>query len=260
VIFVRRESLTYILRNSPTVLVGHPLCPVASAGHGAFLLYMGPFFGNMRASRAEAPSQFRFRVNLQRLLTHLKWLMLHPNRNTITAQLEAMPAERLFDRSAIMRSALRIVVPLVVAGLVIGTGIRADDAKVAPSEKQIIDVVGERMSKVFSKFGYPDDLFASDASSDKPTVFLDYGPYGFKVRKKVVQSCMFFSDWKGTILGTKMGDTAGDVAKKLGTPETSAKGNDDLQFMTWTFKEWGGTLEADFDKDNKMKRVVVSAD
>jgi hypothetical protein len=166
-----------------------------------------------------------------------------------------------------MRAAFCVAVLLAVVGAVIAASVQADDAKTSsstqgapPSDKEIINVVGDRMSKVFPKFGYPEDMFASDASSDTPAVFLDYGSYGFKIRKKVVYCCMFFTDWKGTILGAKMGDSLDDVVKKLGKPKTSDKDDDGLAYMLWSFKEWDGTLEVDFDKDNKMKRAVVSAD
>ena len=166
-----------------------------------------------------------------------------------------------------MRVAFSGALATVVLGAVITAALRADDAKSSastpaalPGDKGIMDVVGERMSKVFAKFGYPVDVFASDLSSNNPSVFLDYGPYGFKIRKKVVVSCFFFKDWPGTILGVKMGDADSDVIKKLGKPETEDKGSDGLSYKMWSFKQWDGSLEVNFDKDNKMKRAVVSVD
>ncbi len=115
------------------------------------------------------------------------------------------------------------------------------------------------MSKVFAKFGYSQDVFATTSESNKPAVFLDFGSYGLEVYNKAVDCCMFFSDWKGAVLGIKMGDTQDAVVKTLGKPDSSDKGTDGLLYMTWPIKQWDGTFEVDFDKDNKVKRVVVTA-
>jgi hypothetical protein len=128
-----------------------------------------------------------------------------------------------------------------------------------PSDKEIIDMVGNRMSKAFPKFGYPVDMSPSK-TGDKQLVFMDYGAYGFKVGDKVVTTCFFFSDWKGAVFGAKMGDSKEEVVKKLGKPASISKMSDGLPYLEWSFKDQPGTLEINFDKDNKMTRAIVSAD
>jgi len=163
-----------------------------------------------------------------------------------------------------MRAVLALVVFWAAAGFLSIPSALAQDTKAdrkaataLPSDKLLAEVVGGRMSKLFPKFGYPVDVFTSDASSNKPSVFLDYDSYGFKIRNKVVGSCMVFSDWKGTVFNATMGDSQDEIVKKLGKPKTSDKGDDGLPYMKWSFKDWDGSLEIDFDKDNKMYRAVI---
>ncbi len=132
--------------------------------------------------------------------------------------------------------------------------------KVPPNEKEIIDLVGSRMSKAFSVCGYPNDVLATDVSSDDPEVLLDYGPYGFKIENRIADCCIFFSDWKGTVYGAKIGDTQDDVIKKLGKPESINKDSDGLPYLVWSFKDQPGYLMINFDKTNKMDRAVVNAE
>jgi hypothetical protein len=152
---------------------------------------------------------------------------------------------------------------VLLGGTPLGSAL-ADDtqsrSKAPPSDKEVADMVGCRMSKLFAKFHYPQAMFATEATSNNPKVFLDYGDYGFKISDKVVDSCMFFPGWKGTIFGAKMGDSTDEVVKKLGKPESTEKDDDGLPYMTWSFKEWDGSLEIDFDKNNKMDRAIVSVD
>lgn len=162
-----------------------------------------------------------------------------------------------------MRLAIGFI--LVVATALFVPRVYADESKTgeptekaSPTDQQVADSVGDRISKVFARFGYPADVFASDAASANPSVFLDYGSYGFKVRNKVAISGFFFREYLGTVFGAKMGDTESDVIKRLGKPKKSDKGTDGFLFMIWSFKEWNGSLEINFDENGKMKRAVVS--
>ena len=94
----------------------------------------------------------------------------------------------------------------LLMGVALGEDAKVD-GKAPPSDGEIADLVGCRLFKVFATFGYPEDMSPTDAKSETPKVFLDYGSYGFKIRHKYVHSCVFFSSWEGTIFGVRMGDS-----------------------------------------------------
>jgi hypothetical protein len=159
-----------------------------------------------------------------------------------------------------MRAVLPLVIVLSGFCWIAGTQELKSDEKAPPTDKEIIDLVGSRMSKVFAKFGYPQDLVPTDVSSDDPEVMLDYGSYGFKIQDKVLDCCIFFSNWKGTVYGASIGDPQDEVVKKLGQPTSSDKDSDGLPYLVWNFKDQEGYLMINFDKDNKMNRAVVNAE
>jgi hypothetical protein len=159
-----------------------------------------------------------------------------------------------------MRVALISLLVLFGFVLIGAAEVAKSSDKAPPSDKELIDLVGSRMSKAFAKLGYPDDLVPTDVSSDDPEVLLDYGSYGFKIENKVVDCCIFFSNWKGTVYGAKIGDSQDDVVKKLGKPTSSDKDSEGLPYLVWTFTDQEGYLMINFDKDNKMNRAVVNAE
>ncbi|HTQ39480.1 MAG TPA: hypothetical protein VMJ32_10650 [Pirellulales bacterium] len=159
-----------------------------------------------------------------------------------------------------MRARLSVMFLMASLCLIAVTRELKSDEKAPPSDKEIIDLVGTRMSKVFVKLGYPDDLLPTDVNADDPEVLLDYGSYGFKIQNRVVDCCIFFSNWKGTVYGAKIGDSQDDVVKKLGQPESTNKDSDGLPYLVWSFKDQDGYLMINFDKDNKMDRAVVNAE
>jgi len=90
----------------------------------------------------------------------------------------------------------------------------ADNAQ--PSDQEVVGLAGARLARVFAKFGAPADMFVSDATSDEPSVCLDYGAYGFMVRNKIVVTVLFWQDWTGNACGVAIGDTADAIVKKFG--------------------------------------------
>ena len=68
----------------------------------------------------------------------------------------------------------------------------------AVTDIMIINSCGDRLAKMFTKFGVPSDL--TSIRGDKPEeddVFCDYGAYGFRVRGKVIRICFSGRDGKG---------------------------------------------------------------
>jgi hypothetical protein len=87
---------------------------------------------------------------------------------------------------------------------------------------------------------------------------LDYGAYGFKVRKKTVRNCLFWPNWKGTIQGVKIGDSRDDVAKVLGKPSlTFTEKTGVVSGYGYELKDLDSKLWADFDANGKVNMVEV---
>ena len=96
----------------------------------------------------------------------------------------------------------------------------APPGRLGPPTRPLSTFRRRRLAKLFATFGIPDDVraYREDDQAKDDTVVLDYGAYGFKVRKKTVRNCLFWPNWKGTIKGIKIGDSRDDVAKVLGKP------------------------------------------
>jgi hypothetical protein len=113
---------------------------------------------------------------------------------------------------------------------------------------------------MFSLYGVPRDVWADRGRTEaEDDVFLGYGPYGFKVRDKVIRVCFFFRGWTGPIRGIKVGDSREDVVKVLGNAPTTVKDKDGaITAYGYGVKELGANFFANFDKDGKVWRVEVS--
>lgn len=150
----------------------------------------------------------------------------------------------------------------VLIALVAATGLAEESAKPANdavADAAIISMCGGTQAKLFTIYGVPEDLWASrGATEDLDSVFLGYGPYGFRVRDKVVRVCFFFRGWKGIIRGIRIGDGYDDVTRVLGTPRTTVKAQDGtVTAYGYQFKDLDAEFFANF-KEGKVWRVEVS--
>src|SRR5262245_25273685 len=127
--------------------------------------------------------------------------------------------------------------------------------KDAPSDEQIIDMVGGRLAKIFVRFGTPADLFPvrANESPEMDLVILEYRSFAFGIRNKTVQTCYFVRGWAGTIKGIKLGDSREQVVKTLGKEyePSDVVNNDNVYDFAWDLKETDSLLWAIFDKQDK---------
>jgi hypothetical protein len=128
------------------------------------------------------------------------------------------------------------------------------------TDETIIDTCGARMAKMFAVYGTPQDVWADRGPTEaEDDVFFGYGPYGFKVRDKVVRVCFFFKGWEGPIRGIKIGDGLDDVVKALGNPSMTVKDkNGVVTAYGYDLKDLDANFFANFHEDGKVWRVEVS--
>ncbi len=160
-------------------------------------------------------------------------------------------------RAAVLRP---VVVFTTFTAFLIGGALAEDakaDGKAPPSDGEIADLVGCRLSKVFATFGYPEDVSPINAKSETPMVFLDYSSYGFNIFEENVYTCYYFPSWKGTVFGARMGDSIDELVEKFGKPRESGNYPNGVPYMIWPIKEWYGIVTFAFDKDNKIDSVSV---
>ena len=153
---------------------------------------------------------------------------------------------------------------LTAAAIAIAVGATAaaqralPDREQTPSDASIIDMCGARLAKVFAQFGNPEEVYCIRASKpENDTVALEYGSFNFRVRDKVVRICTFFSGWKGTIKGIKIGDSREQTVSVLGPKQDSFKNEDGWDDYGWDLKASDAVLWIVFDKDDKVRTVTV---
>lgn len=159
---------------------------------------------------------------------------------------------------------MRMVALAAILTAILSTTAWGEDAKPAgkapPSDQEVAGAVGVRLAKVFVKFGVPNNIYPTNATSDDPKVCLDYDAFGFLVSKKTVQSCMFCPSWTGDACGVKLGDLAETVIKKLGKPDNVNNEDDGKQRLYWDYKvnDEVMRLQVNCDKNQKCTRVSLS--
>ena len=137
---------------------------------------------------------------------------------------------------------------------------RTTPAKDAVTDATIINSCGSRLFKMFAQYGTPGDLrvIRGDTPAEDE-VLCDYEAHGFRVRNKVIQSCFFWEDWKGSIRGIKIGDSREDVVKVLGTPPITVKDKKGVVTVYgYELKDLDDKFFTNFDKDGKVWRGEVS--
>ncbi len=159
---------------------------------------------------------------------------------------------------------MRMIMAFGALMVLVAASALAQDA--APPSKRpitdttIINTCGERLFKMFARYGTPDDVRAlrgDTAAQDE--VLCDYGAYGFRVRDKLVRTCFFWSDWKAPVRGIKIGDSRQQVEKVLGAATITSKDKDGvLTAYGYSLNDLGADFFVNFDKDGKVWRVEVS--
>jgi hypothetical protein len=157
-----------------------------------------------------------------------------------------------------MQPILAMTALLVLAGLTADGQERGGGGKEGPTDDTIIDLCGARLVRVFSRLGTPTDVFATRGDkAELDSVTLDYGSFGFRVRDKTVRACFFWSEWKDTVRGFRIGDGREQVVKALGNKYQAEKNNDGVDDYCYDLKDLDAMLWVDFDKDNKVVKVEV---
>ena len=152
-----------------------------------------------------------------------------------------------------MRIALTLSALLLIATR-LSAGDAAAPARQLPTDDTIIKLSGDSMANMFAKCGVPDDIFVN---GDKDAI-LDYGTFGFAVKKKIVTCSYFFDGWKGTFKGVKFGDTKEQAVKVIGTGYREVTGKD-FDAYGWELKDQKATFWLYFT-DNKVDRVQITPD
>ena len=158
----------------------------------------------------------------------------------------------------------RILTLAAIAALLVISA-RAEEPAIrkqaAPTDKAIIGIRGSAFAKVFAQFGLPGDITAVRRSTrSKDGVLLDYGAFGFLVRHKVVDACFFWSDWKGSIRGIKMGDSRENVVKVLGSKPRYTIRDKDNAITAYGYDLKGSDVcyFANFDDHGKLDKVEIA--
>lgn len=150
---------------------------------------------------------------------------------------------------------------LVAATLLLSLGAaRADEdnPKLPTTAAPVMEMCGARLSKVFAKFGVPEDVSVSRGSKPElDTVIVEYGKFRFQVRDKTVHTVLFDSWWHGTVKGVKIGDSREQVAKVLGAAQKTAKSSLGVEDYAYSLKDLDATLWTDFDKDEHVRLIEV---
>jgi hypothetical protein len=141
----------------------------------------------------------------------------------------------------------------------IAQGELESERKPQPKDSEVYSLVGGPMAKLFETFQAPENMFVADADTKKPSVCFDYGAYGYVVRDKVVRASLFWSEWKGPVLGVTLGETSDKVIEQLGKPAILVHDAAGPEHMVWNVKDNDReyALKLDFDKDKKLDRAVV---
>lgn len=128
------------------------------------------------------------------------------------------------------------------------------------TDAAIIDSCGARLARMFAQFGAPSNLTVKRGGTvDEDDVFCDYGPYGFRVRNKIIRTCFFFSGWTEPIRGIKIGQSRDDVVKVMGSPRITVKDKEGvITAYGYDLNELDAEFYANFGKDGKVWRVEVS--
>jgi hypothetical protein len=147
----------------------------------------------------------------------------------------------------------------LAACLTFAASVHADDSgnrpKQPPTDGEVIGLCGERMAKVFDRFGSPEDIRVS--GDNDGGIDLDYGAFGFKIKGKTTTACFYWHDWKGPVKGVKIGDDKEQVIKTLGANKQVFKHPDGLEDYGWELNTPNAVLWVYFDKDSKVKMIDV---
>jgi hypothetical protein len=157
---------------------------------------------------------------------------------------------------------MRLTIALLLITVLAVATVQAVDpgngAGTTPSDDAIVNVCGANLAKLFTQFGTPADIIPYRGNTpDNDGVNLNYGDYGFNFRNKTVVTCFFWSTWKGTIQGIKIGDSHQDVEKVLGTTHQTDKTTSQSALGDFGFDLIDAMLWVDFDKNDKVFKVEV---
>ncbi len=158
-----------------------------------------------------------------------------------------------------MRTTL-LLAAAVLAGCAVAYAVDSGNpaSPAPPTDEAVIGLCGERLVKVFRRFGMPEDLIPNREEGDNnDSVTLDYGNFGFRERKKTVFICYFWKGWPGTIRGVKIGDTRDACVKTLGSTYSTATNADGTTDYGWQLKDDDVTLWAVFAKDDTLQRIQI---
>ncbi len=126
------------------------------------------------------------------------------------------------------------------------------------TDNAVIGMCGERLVKLFRRFGTPEDLYPNRGDdTTKDSVTLDYGNFGFRVRNKSVIICYFWSGFPSAVRGIKIGDTRDSAVKTLGSTYQTYNNTDGVQDYGWDLKDDDATLWACFGTDNTIKSIQI---
>ena len=148
----------------------------------------------------------------------------------------------------------------LIAGHASGQEAARTKDKDSVADATIINLCGGRLSKMFAQCGTPVDLRVKRGETPaEDDVLCDYGTYAFRVRDKLVRTCFFWVDWKGTVRGIKIGDRREDVVKVLGKAPTTDKDKDGrVTAYGYEIKDLDADFFVNFDNDGKVWRVEIS--
>ena len=154
---------------------------------------------------------------------------------------------------------MRLTIAVTLIAALAATMVQAVDpgngGSATPSDDAIINVCGASLDKVFAQFAPADVYPYRRATADDDGVTFDYGSYGFNVHNKTVCTCFFWSGWKGTIKGVKIGDSQQDVEKVLGTVHQVDKTVSQSALGDFGYDLIDAVLWIDFDKNDKVYRA-----
>lgn len=151
---------------------------------------------------------------------------------------------RLFGAGAICAGGMIIVTAAGAQEL-------AQGEKTLPNVKDVLDMPGQSLATVFTKYGAPTNMTPWDETTKAPKVLIDYGPYSFIILNKKVTQCVFWEDWKGPVMGATIGGNADEIKKELGPPNEDIKNADGTELMTWNVTNSKSEISITFDKQHK---------
>lgn len=120
--------------------------------------------------------------------------------------------------------------------------------------KNIDELLGSRLMKVFQSLGNPIDLFCS-ADGRNETV-LEYGKFGFQIGKKIVNIIYYWENYDLPVNGISIGDMKKDAETKLGKPDKEKTSSIDGDLI-WIYdqKDKERYFVIFFDENAKVKRI-----